>query len=125
MSRSAEPVDWETHTIWFASSLLDAGRIILLVGKVDGIAESVGMVRFDLDDAEKSAEISINLNPSDRGKGLSKPLLTSALSYFRRFHDVPIVAEIRKTNIASVRCFEGVGFEQYASDDSFYRYRLV
>ena len=82
------------------------------------------MVRFDLDGSGESAEVSINLNPSDRGKGLSKPLLKSAISHFRRTHDVPLVAEIRKTNRPSIRCFEGVGFERCASDGSFYRYRL-
>lgn len=124
MSRTTEIVDWDSHTDWFASSLLDPRRI-LLVGRVEGVAESVGMVRFDLDDTGNSAEVSINLNPAHRGKGMSKPLLASAIAHFREFHDVPIIADIKRTNIPSIKCFEGVGFELYSSEGDFHTCRLI
>ena len=84
MSRSTDLIDWKVHEKWFSSSFNK--KIIILLGTIEELAESIGMIRFDLDENEKSAEISINLNPLYRDKKISKPFLEVAILYFRKIY---------------------------------------
>ncbi len=122
MSRSTDLVDWKVHEKWFSSSLLNK-KIIILLGTIEDLAESIGMIRFDLDENEKSAEISINLNPLYRDKKISKPFLEVAILYFRKIYKIPIIAEIKITNAPSIKSFEDIGFKKISSDHSFSLYR--
>ena len=61
---------------------------------------------------EKSAEISINLNPLYRDKKISKPFLEVAILYFRKIYKIPIIAEIKITNAPSIKSFEDIGFKK-------------
>jgi UDP-2,4-diacetamido-2,4,6-trideoxy-beta-L-altropyranose hydrolase len=72
MSRDQDEVDTAAHVAWFAAALADPRRT-LLIGEADG--EAIGMVRLDHGD---EPEVSINLNPAHRGRGLSAPLLAAA-----------------------------------------------
>ena len=122
MSRSTDLVDWKVHEKCFSSSLSNK-KIILLVGKIEDLDEHIGMIRFDLDEKEKSSEISINLNPLYRDKKISKPFLEEAILYFRKTYQIPIIAEIKITNIPSIKSFENIGFKKISSDHSFCLYR--
>ena len=51
-------------------------------------------------------EVSINLNPAMRGRGLGRELLAKALAGERS----AVLAMIRPENLASIRLFEGAGF---------------
>ena len=68
MSRSKDLVSWEDHSNWFQKTLANPNRIMYV-----GISEQlpIGIVRFDIiNNLEDSFEISININPLQRGKGL-------------------------------------------------------
>ena len=68
MCRSKDLVSWEDHSIWYQKALANPKRIMYV-----GITEQlpIGVVRFDsINNLEDSFEISININPSERGKGL-------------------------------------------------------
>jgi RimJ/RimL family protein N-acetyltransferase len=112
MSRTPDEVEEAPHLDWFEKALRDPSRT-LLIGELDG--QKIGMVRFD---HGEETEVSINLNPACRGKGLSQVLLTESMAWVRG----TIVAEIRPENLASQRLFEHAGFSFDGVRDDLRRY---
>ena len=110
MSRSKDIVSWENHSNWFQKTLINPNCIMYI-----GITEQlpIGMVRFDVINAfEYSFELSININPSERGKGLGLKVLKNALLKLKqeRPNAKKILAEVKKENPASNRLFVSSGF---------------
>jgi RimJ/RimL family protein N-acetyltransferase len=105
------------HEAWFAR-MLGSAEHRLYIAQDSGTDEAVGMVRFDLVSDGTSADVSINLNPAWRGRGLGTPVLRAAIEEFDSSADEPVAlhAVIRPTNAASIRIFEAVGFDP-AGDD--------
>ena len=62
---------------------------------------------------DDTIEISININPSFRGKKLAVPIMIEAICYIQKNHlsVKRIVAEIKHFNIASIKTFKKVGFK--------------
>lgn len=112
MSRVQDVVEEASHGAWFSKAINDPRRTVL-IGELD--EQKIGMVRFDHGD---ETEISININPSFRGRGLGYQLLCAALAYVGG----PIVAEIRDDNIASLRLFERAGFVCDSAVGGLHRY---
>ncbi len=85
------------------------------------------MVRFDVDEEGTSAEVSINLNPEARGRGLGYPSLVSGISAFaaERSGVVRIVATIRATNAASLAIFSKAGFARTQSTGDVLHFELA
>ena len=108
MFRSSERVATNEHRNWLASTL-DNDDICLLVCISDS-SSRVAVVRFDIQ--ENEAELSINLAPSQRGKGIAKMCLSAAIDFFSESHPhiAKLVAEIKVANMPSRRTFEGLGF---------------
>jgi RimJ/RimL family protein N-acetyltransferase len=123
-SISQAVVSREDHERWFASSLASPRRAIYLA--IDSQSgESIGMCRFDLDESATVAEVSINLNPKWRGRGLALSVLTEAIKSFRLSAGkaVPLTATVRSTNPASARIFVNAGFLLTATDGGLDHYR--
>jgi RimJ/RimL family protein N-acetyltransferase len=112
MSRTHEEVSQAAHLAWFARVLADP-RAILLIGELAG--EKVGMVRFD---CGAETEVSINLNPAHRSRGLGYALLSQALAWAPG----EVVAEIRDENLASQQLFERAGFRLRSREGGRRRY---
>lgn len=112
VSRATGEVDTASHRAWFQTALADPRRTIL-IGEAGG--EKVGMVRFDRDE---ETEVSINLNPACRGRGLSYPLLMAALAEASG----DVWAEVLEENAISIRLFERAGFELRGRREGFRRY---
>lgn len=109
MSIDQDPVPLPQHLAWFHRALEDPHRV-LLIAEQEGTP--VGMCRFDVAEDGAQAEVSINLAPERRGRGLGSAVLSGALralvetgSGIRR-----VTAVIRPENVASVRLFESLGF---------------
>ena len=66
MSRNGDAVGEAEHLAWFARAIADPSRI-LLIGEDAGA--KVGMVRID---RGAESEVSINVNPACRGRGLRR-----------------------------------------------------
>ena len=109
MSHTTDVVEWEGHSKWFASSLSNANRCLLICYLADS-EDKVGVVRFDIEG--DAALISINLAPTMRGKGFAKRCLKKAVDFFKENNPGirQINAEIKSVNVASHKSFEGAGF---------------
>ena len=123
MSHTSDFVDWNGHSGWFAASLTNKNRLILMCEE-ESTNEKVAMVRFDVEG--NRALISINLSPKMRGKRKAKGCLSDAISFFQKSYSVVqfIDAEIKSINIASQKCFIGVGFvlSKADADVLYYEY---
>jgi len=113
MSRTSDEVPLEAHSAWFRAALGNPAITLLIGETAEG---KVGMARFD---HGPETEVSINLNPAFRGRGLSHVLLGAALV---RTGGV-VFAEIKDENLASRRIFERAGFRRIGGQDGLGRYR--
>ena len=100
MSRQRDPIEPAGHDAWFARTLADPART-LLVGKVGEVP--VGIIRFDRT-GEREAEVSLYLDPVLHGLGLGAHLLAAGERAGARRLD--ILAEVLEGNAGSARLFE-------------------
>ena len=125
MSHTTDLVGWGGHSAWFAASLTNTKRL-LVICEDEETDEKVAIVRFDVKD--ERALISINLSPQMRGKRKAKGCLRDAISFFQKcFSDVRFIdAEIKSINISSQQSFMGVGFVRVKNDADvlYYEYAV-
>lgn len=96
---------FENHNQWFSNKLKDKEQIFL-IALVDNI--EAGLVRFTIE--TEYTIVGISISKPYRGKQLAvKFLIASAQEYFKT-NTLPILAYIKKDNIASVKSFENAGY---------------
>lgn len=122
MSFDQSLVSQHEHAQWFMKKKSSTQSMILI--GVSG-KRKIGMCRFEIDDCNECAEISINLNPIFRGKGNAVSLLKRALSIFFRERRRSVYAKIKNKNKISIRLFEAVGFSLHVSNSGFLVYLLI
>jgi RimJ/RimL family protein N-acetyltransferase len=115
MSQTTDIVEWEGHSAWFASSLENKNRLILLCESIND-SKKIAVVRFDVN--SRRALVAINLSPEMRGKGISKQCLRLSIENFKNEypHVDALDAEIKPENIASQRVFKSIGFVNIRDD---------
>ena len=69
MSHTTDLVEWDGHSAWFAASLTNPNRLLVMC-EDDNTNEKVAIVRFDVEN--ERALISINLAPKMRGKAMKQ-----------------------------------------------------
>jgi len=111
MSGDSEIINRDRHEAWFCDMLSDPGCWFGVAE--DGSGQPFGVVRFNLDpDDPSTAEVSINLAPEYRGRGLGGRCLQSAIHQYRGENRAvrQIRARVHKDNLPSQRMFESAGF---------------
>lgn len=98
-------IEWGEHQKWFKKSI-DTEDIILLVIERDLIP--IGQVRFNK--KGRKYHIDYSLSKEFRRKGLAIPMLNKAIDYFKLIRPVILYAEVKNSNIASLKVFEKMGF---------------
>jgi len=126
MSLNSHKIPWESHRDWFTKTITNP-QVTLLIGILKPQNEKVGNCRFDFSSDGLSTDVSIALSPSMRGKKLSVPFLTSSINFIRKERRAPLTinATVKKTNNASIKCFERCGFLLVNSDAELNCYRLT
>ena len=112
---SASIPSYEEHKDWFNSSLNSAERT-LYIGQMGSI--KIGVCRFDRNSRRGSAEVSINMNPACRGKGLGKKFLELSIEHFRHANRDDLTAKIKPENEASLKIFKSCGFQEISSKEN-------
>lgn len=123
-SLSTDEVPWDDHVAWLAASLTNPDRFLFIasIERVGQPPAAIGMTRFDV--LPSVVEVSINLDPGHRGRGLSSTLLAESLDAFLAISNVelPLSATIRSQNEASIRLFAKARFQLVASGGGVNRY---
>jgi len=108
VSFNSGELKYEDHEKWFKKYLQDPDRSMFIAEAEDN--EKLGMVRFDRI-KDDSWEISINLSPAHRGKGLGSLIISKSCELFAESHsNKKLVARTKASNIASIKAFEKAGF---------------
>lgn len=105
IANSAQPRTFtmEEHEAWFKNKLQSKTNLIL-IGEF-GENKPFGVIRFD--QMIDGAEVSINIDPNLRGKGLGRKLLQAAI----KDEKCTLFATIRAKNVASLIIFLASGFQ--------------
>jgi RimJ/RimL family protein N-acetyltransferase len=121
----SDEVTREQHDAWLNKTLRDPD-CLLLIGEVLG--DPVGMVRINILNNSGLGQVSINLNPESRGRGISRQLLKESLEFGAQALDdiSQYLAEIHVDNAASKKIFESVGFVKVpnSQNENFETYLL-
>ena len=107
-SFKSNTIEYKNHENWLKEKLKN-NNSLLLINQFK--SNNIGMVRFEVE--KDKCTVGILLDEKYRGKGLSSlMLIISSAYYFNRF-SIPIVAQIKESNIASIRSFEKAGYKLF------------
>lgn len=113
-SFSTEPIGLAEHRKWFAGKLAAPG-VRLYVLECNGCI--LGQARYE-QSAPGVAIISYALATALHGRGLGRRLVrTSALLALRELGTQTLLARVKRSNPASIRCLEASGFFQTSDGD--------
>lgn len=105
-----EEILWEDHQSWFAKSLKDSNRLLLIAEYQN---EPAGVLRFDIDPAAQRATITIAIAPESRGAGLGTQVIEKGSELILKRSDIAcVIAYIRRENEPSLRAFSKCGFQR-------------
>lgn len=111
------------HLSWFAKTLANKNRWLLLACEKDS-GMILGVIRYDrLPDQREVVEVSIFLNPKYFGRGLGQRLLSCGRVWLQQHAKgiKRIKAKIKADNLSSKKCFEKSGYML----DSFEYYQNI
>jgi L-amino acid N-acyltransferase YncA len=117
-ARTQRPITLEEHASWFQnrSSLMDYQPIFSYFYK----SSFLGLSRLDKL-SEALYEVSLIINPVERGKGYGRYILSDICNYFEslKYKDVKLSAIVHSENLHSQLLFKSMGFVKINSDESF------
>jgi predicted dehydrogenase/L-amino acid N-acyltransferase YncA len=112
-SRSSDEIPADHHAAWYAARLEDGSTRIFII---EHRGAPVGQVRVDRLERDRG-EIHIALSAEARNRRLASPALRLALGHGARPLGLRIVvANVRETNIASLRAFARAGFVERSQE---------
>lgn len=105
---NTEVVSWQEHKKWVASKIKDSHTKIY-IARLD--KERIGVIRFEIGNI--CVKVSVNLNPDFFGRGLGSRVIRAGTEKFFEETEIkkPIIAEIKRDNIASQNAFTKAGYE--------------
>jgi len=110
-SFNSNEISFKEHEQWFTSKLKNSNSLFF-IGMIN--SSPIGLVRYEV--GEENTIVSISIDKNFRGKKLAPSLLKeAAMSYFK-INKKPILAYIKKENIASVKSFEKAGYTFYSKE---------
>jgi RimJ/RimL family protein N-acetyltransferase len=117
MSLKSRKVTATEHQNWLLNNLIHPQNQIY-IGIIN--EQKIGVCYFNVNNHEKTAVVSINLNPNMRGKKLSLQLLAGCIEKFKTSNSYPLKAVINKKNLASLIIFKKCGFLISSELNKFY-----
>tara|TARA_B100000131_G_scaffold310012_1_gene341177 strand:+ start:278 stop:754 length:477 start_codon:yes stop_codon:yes gene_type:complete len=118
-SRNKEEIEWDEHQTWFEKSLTNPKKFLYVGISIESNKMPMGIIRFDLIDPKKYFyEVSINISPIMRGKGIGRFLLNYGTQAFNC--EVKkcnrIYAEVKTDNLSSILLFTSAGYTPYENN---------
>lgn len=118
VAASQEVIPLAQHVAWFNNKYFTNKSSVCFVAEVK--QKVVGYSRFDLNNGHYVNSIAVA--SSIHGKGIGTTLLKQSIEQLNS--PIPIRAEVRKFNTASIKMFERVGFKKISEDDQNIYYQL-
>tara|TARA_S200000501_G_C20643876_1_gene664428 strand:- start:376 stop:840 length:465 start_codon:yes stop_codon:yes gene_type:complete len=121
MFRRRQKIKFSQHKIWYFNSLRSKSSIILICKTLEEHQSKIGVVRFNILKHKYVAEVSINLSPKMRRKGLGLICLKKSIKFFKeKFTDCKyLTANVKIINIPSIKIFKNSGFEIVKKQNQF------
>lgn len=120
MTLRQDAVSFDAHKQWFKDILFDE-KVAMMIGSVN--EERIGVCRFSMSNDGEYADVSINMNPVHRGKGLGEILLGQSITLYSQTHTQKLFARIKNSNQASICIFEKCDFSMVLSNALFSTYQ--
>lgn len=98
-------IEWGEHIKWFNQSLASSSTTLLIFEKK---RVPIGQVRFNNKGVKYWIDYSIS--KSFRGLGFAVPMMISAIGYLNIIKPALLIAEVKKSNNASIKVFEKMDF---------------
>ena len=117
MSSKNKRVSWQQHNKWYEKKIIDKASNIYMAKKNNSY---LGVVRYEQIPSNKSIyEISINISPEQRGKGIGRLVLQKSINCFLKDESCCnlIKAKVKKENIPSIKTFLKCGFEFFEENN--------
>lgn len=96
---------------------LKAGYSAWLLQDGDGIVIGYGMMSMAVDEAHV---LNLCVDPLQQGRGWGRRLLDHLMMLARAAQAVIVLLEVRKSNKAALRLYEGVGFQRLGVRKGYY-----
>jgi len=107
MMKKNDPVSWDEHTAWYHKFMQQNHSKMYFMYTEN---KKIGVVRFNYQE-KNIFEVSININPLERGCGWGKKILRKAIHEMKdKKRTVHLIAMYKKENISSRNVFLGNGF---------------
>ncbi len=104
-SYNSDLIDFKNHSKWYLEKIRN-NQSLFLIALIN--EEKGGLVRFQIEKGHSVIGLSISKN--FRGQKLAKKILKEAVKMYFNEQRLPILAYIKKENIASIKSFESAGF---------------
>lgn len=111
-SFTSDLITYSTHCDWFENKLKSNDSLMFIV---EMNAIPAGIVRFESNN--ESSTISVSIDKLYRGKGFGMEIIKIGVAEYFKVKDLPILASIKKDNIASIKSFEKAGFSYFKQED--------
>ena len=99
------PISYDVHCKWFKNQLHDKNHLFFII-TINNM--NAGIVRFKI--KLKSSAIGLSISKEFRGKNLGTKFIKIATNEYFKSNELPILAHIKKNNIASIKIFERASF---------------
>lgn len=108
-SLNSELILWQQHQTWFNNKINDPKSITYIAFYCE---KKIGSIRFD--EKEDLVRISVMVNPDYFGQGFGSKIIKLGSEKFIEEKKInkPLIAEIKKDNIASIKAFQKAGFKE-------------
>mgnify|MGYP001368238174 FL=1 len=105
---NSDPIEWDDHLSWLEGKLRSEESVILIL-EMDAVP--VGQIRFDREASSDVWTIDYSVDREFRGMSLGKEIVSQGVEYLvRQMGKVRFSAEVKKSNVPSIKVFEFNGF---------------
>jgi spore coat polysaccharide biosynthesis protein SpsF len=118
-SFNASEISWEDHVSYWKKRLSDKTRYSFIVTSE---CVALGLVRLDPTDKNGEFEIHILISKENRGKGMGTKAINEAKEFLSSKGKGRIIANVKKSNIASMKMFLECGFSKLQSSEHYDTY---
>ena len=105
------------HSKWFQRKLKDPDTFLYIVEDINNL---IGQVRFDKKGGSDIFAIDYSIAPDYRGMGIGTKMLDLAANELTKdvLHPFKLNAEVKKSNLPSVKIFRNLNFISSSNDDT-------